>query len=166
MLRLGSADPDGHRLLTYAWTQSDGPPVTLFAANSIAPTFTAPGGGTMLTFTLRVSDSTGLVSAEDTVVITVRGIGIAGLIASNDGPSVLGPVTPFNAVISAGSAVSYTWFFGDGVQSSGISATHVYSALGRCAAFVIASNSNGSVVAQTLVVVRKPTALYLPLLMR
>ncbi len=68
----GSSDPDTGTTLTYAWTQTAGPVVTLSGANTASPTFTAPQvtANTVLTFSLTVSDGT--LSATDTVSITVR----------------------------------------------------------------------------------------------
>jgi hypothetical protein len=69
----GSADPDGHEPLTYQWTQTNGPVVTLSHATAASPTFTAPAGPTMLIFRLTVTDSLGAASdAPDEVVITVE----------------------------------------------------------------------------------------------
>ena len=70
-----SADPDGHTPLSYGWTQTGGPAVTLSNAAAVNPTFTAPGTPTVLTFTLWVTDSLWLVaSAADEVVITVKDV--------------------------------------------------------------------------------------------
>jgi uncharacterized repeat protein (TIGR02543 family) len=66
-----SSDPDGHLPLTYGWTQTGGTPVTLTSANTAQPTFTAPSEADTLTFSLVVTDSMGLVSAADSVTITV-----------------------------------------------------------------------------------------------
>ncbi|HEX8704802.1 MAG TPA: PKD domain-containing protein, partial [Myxococcaceae bacterium] len=69
-----SSDPDGNTL-TYAWTQTAGPNVTLSGANTASPSFTAPNvaANTVLTFSLTVSDGT--LTATDTVNITVRNVG-------------------------------------------------------------------------------------------
>jgi len=66
----GSSDPDGDPL-TFSWTQTAGPPVTLSNPTSATPTFTAPqvSASTVLTFQLTVSDGT--LSSSDTVSITV-----------------------------------------------------------------------------------------------
>jgi hypothetical protein len=68
----GSSDPDGDTL-TYAWTQTDGPGVSLSNVNSAQPSFTAPGvtaGNTLiLGFQLTVDD--GVNSATDSVEVTV-----------------------------------------------------------------------------------------------
>jgi hypothetical protein len=66
----GSSDPDNHLPLSYAWTQSGGPSVTLSGANTATPSFTPTAVG-VYTFTLVVTDSAGLASAPDQVVITV-----------------------------------------------------------------------------------------------
>jgi uncharacterized protein (TIGR03382 family) len=64
-------DPDGDTL-TYAWTQTAGASVTLNGANTATASFTAPdvAEDTVLTFTLKVTDTGGL-SAEDSLSITV-----------------------------------------------------------------------------------------------
>jgi len=66
----GSSDPDGNSL-TFSWTQTAGPAVTLSNASSATPTFTAPqvSTSTILTFQLVVSDGT--LSSSDTVNVTV-----------------------------------------------------------------------------------------------
>jgi hypothetical protein len=67
-----STGPGGQLPLTYGWTQSGGPAVTLSSAGVVSPTFTAPGAAAVLTFTLVVTDSTGLSDpTPDTVVVTV-----------------------------------------------------------------------------------------------
>jgi hypothetical protein len=70
----GSSDPDGHLPLTYFWAQTGGLPVTLNNPATAVPTFTAPSDLAVLTFTLTITDSLGLVdSTPDEVVITVEG---------------------------------------------------------------------------------------------
>ncbi|QUL36762.1 autotransporter outer membrane beta-barrel domain-containing protein [Erythrobacter sp. JK5] len=91
----GSTDGDGDAL-TYSWTQTGGPAVTLNGANTVNPSFTAPAATTAaqtLTFELIVSD--GLASsAADGVTITVP---------DNAAPTVnAGP----DATVSAGASVS------------------------------------------------------------
>jgi len=69
----GSDDPDMDTL-SFTWTQTAGPSVTLTGGTTANPTFTAPlvvGGGTTLTFQLVVSDGQAS-SAEDTVNVHVR----------------------------------------------------------------------------------------------
>ena len=69
------ADPDSGDTLSYAWTQSGTPAVTLSDSAAASPTFTAPAGlsaDTALTFTLRVTDARGLY-AEDSVTVAISG---------------------------------------------------------------------------------------------
>ena len=68
-------DPDSGDTLSYAWTQSGTPAVTLSDSAVASPTFTAPTGlstDTALTFTLRVTDARGLY-AEDSVTVAISG---------------------------------------------------------------------------------------------
>lgn len=66
-----SSDANGDQL-TYAWTQTGGPSVTLSDPAAASPTFTAPATDSVLTFSLAVTDSRGLASASaDEVQVTV-----------------------------------------------------------------------------------------------
>ena len=82
---LDSYDPDGSRL-TYAWTQTDGPTVTLDDASSAKPGFTVPKDikqDTSLTFKLTVTDDAGSTAvATVTVSVSIAGAG-CGCTASN-----------------------------------------------------------------------------------
>jgi plastocyanin len=69
----GSSDPDGHLPLTYQWTQTSGATVTLSDPTAASPTFTAPSTSGTLVFTLVVTDSYGLASEPDEVMILVVG---------------------------------------------------------------------------------------------
>src|SRR5262249_51969082 len=70
----GSRDPEG-AALTYVWSQTGGPLVTLNGATTAMPSFVAPRLTTAtpipLTFSLTVSDGT-LTSTADEVTITVK----------------------------------------------------------------------------------------------
>ncbi len=68
----GSDDPDGETV-TWSWTQTSGPSVTLSDATAASPTFTAPTvtAATELTFALEVHDAS-LASDPVTVTITVN----------------------------------------------------------------------------------------------
>ena len=68
----GSADPDGG-IVSYAWLQLAGTPVTLSDAGSVNPTFTAPSvsAAETLTFQLTVTDNDG-ATTTDTVNVQVQ----------------------------------------------------------------------------------------------
>ncbi|WP_336339647.1 PKD domain-containing protein [Haloarcula brevis] len=109
----GSTDPDGD-ILTYNWTQTAGPSVTLSESLFSAPTFTAPTvtEETTLTFQTRARDGNGGTDT-DTVNITVRPV--------NDPPSAdagpdqtvdSGTAVTLNASASTdpeGDTLSYEW---------------------------------------------------------
>ena len=113
------------------------------------------------------SDGDGVVDALDLCPNTGTGLAvdgdgcpmiaaIAGLVAHNSSPTVLGRLTTFTATISAGNAVSYTWAFGDGLIATGQLASHSYSQPGIYTATVIASNVRGQAQANTLVTITQP----------
>jgi archaellum component FlaG (FlaF/FlaG flagellin family) len=66
----GSTDPEG-QTLTYMWTQTSGPAVTLSDPTAVMPTFTAPTGPATLTFDLQVCDPEPLCNT-DSVTINVQ----------------------------------------------------------------------------------------------
>jgi len=68
----GSSDPDGDLPLTYNWTQTGGPDVTLSDSDVVMPTFNAPSDPAVLKFTLVVTDSLGLPDpTPDEVVVNI-----------------------------------------------------------------------------------------------
>ncbi len=80
---------------------------------------------------------------------------IAGLTASNSGPTTFGSVTTLTATVSAGTNVTYTWAFGDGTMGSGAVVTHTYPAAGMYSAVVTATNSVSQLTAATPVSITK-----------
>src|SRR6185436_2800608 len=71
-----SSDSDG-TIASYTWSQTAGTSVTLSSTTTAQPAFTAPSptATTTLTFSLRVTDNRGGVSAPATVNITVNPAG-------------------------------------------------------------------------------------------
>jgi len=70
----GSGTPTAPALIaSYAWTQTAGTAVTLSGTTTATPSFTSPSvaAGTVLTFSLTVTDDVGMTSAADTVDVTV-----------------------------------------------------------------------------------------------
>jgi PKD repeat protein len=148
----GSTDPDGHTPLTYRWSQLSGPVVALTGANTAAPSFTAPGAPATLQFSLLVTDARGLAASGSSIVtVIVANTTISGLSATSDTPATVGVATRFTATIGAGSSVTYTWRFGDGVTATGPAVSHVYTSAGRYTATVTAINSLGGAVATTTI---------------
>jgi Ca2+-binding RTX toxin-like protein len=115
-----ASDPEGQGL-TYTWTQTSGPAVTLSGANGATPSFTAPdmAANTTLTFQVAVSDGTN--TTYDTVNVLVN--------ADDDAPSVdagLNQSVDEGATVSLaatasdpeGQGLTYTW-----TQTSGPAVT-------------------------------------------
>ncbi len=147
-----SRDVEGDAL-GYGWQQTGGVTVTLNTPTLSRTTFTAPADPTILTFRLSVTDGQGLVSRAAQVVITVTDEAITGLRAQNSSPIAVRERVTFTAHITAGTNVSYTWNFGDGGQTSGQEATHVYTQVGIYTATVVASNSSNRLTATTRVTI-------------
>ena len=71
----GSSDPDGNPL-TYRWSQTSGPAVTLSSPTAVQPTFTAPASTTTLIFQLIVNDGqTNSSPASVTITVATSGGG-------------------------------------------------------------------------------------------
>jgi len=101
----GSTDPDGDSL-SYAWTQTGGPDVSLSDASAASPTFTAPDvdGATTLTFQVAVADENG-ASATDTVSVTIQPsspppAGSATVSLSGPSEVTVGDTAAFDVVVS------------------------------------------------------------------
>jgi hypothetical protein len=106
-------------------------------ARTLLPAPSTPG-------TIDITATSGdAVTTTHMVALPIK-VPIAGLTAANDGPTELGSATAFRVTISAGTNVSYTWDFGDGVVGTGAQVTHVYAAVGTFTASVNARNSRGA----------------------
>jgi hypothetical protein len=85
---IGSSAPAG-RSITYAWTQTSGPPVTLSNSASASPVFKAPFvlRDVMLEFQLVVSDGA-VSSVADQTSVTVKDLGASlhGIVNGSSGP--------------------------------------------------------------------------------
>jgi len=75
-----SSDPDGNPI-TFSWTQTGGPAVTLLTPTAATARFTPSVAGTY-TFQLAVSD--GSLTAQDSVVVTVAAVGGPETVFSDD----------------------------------------------------------------------------------
>ena len=112
-----SSDADG-TIASYTWSQTAGTAVTLSSTTAAQPTFTAPSplATTTLTFSLRVTDDRGGVSAPATVNITVNPAGGANAApVANAGTAQTinsGFMVTLNGTASNdadGSIASYAW---------------------------------------------------------
>ncbi|MFO7538607.1 MAG: choice-of-anchor Q domain-containing protein, partial [Chloroflexota bacterium] len=99
----GSSDSDPDQTLTYGWAQTGGPGVTLSDSTAVSPTFTAPAGRTILTFTLTVSNSWGTPSSPAEVGITVQEPGLAAALHPSSGLAGVGtPITYTLTITNSG----------------------------------------------------------------
>ncbi|MGB0716033.1 MAG: PKD domain-containing protein [Phycisphaerae bacterium] len=115
------SDADGDSL-TYTWTQTGGPTVSLSDSNASQPTFTAPEGISNSSLTFQVAVSDGTVTTYDTVTVTVN--------ADDDAPTANagmdqtvdeGASVSLDASASSdseGQGLTYTW-----TQTSGTDVT-------------------------------------------
>jgi PKD repeat protein len=116
----------------YQWQQTGGSPtVNLVNADKPEASFTAPdvgGAGTLLTFKLTVSNSSGK-SDTDTTMVTVR--------PANHPPTASFTFTTSDLTVNLnasgssdtdGTISSYAWDFGDGNSGSGKTTSHEYTA--------------------------------------
>jgi hypothetical protein len=104
-----SSDPYGETL-TYAWTQTAGPAVTLTNATSAKPSF-VPTTGAVYSFSLKVTDQTGHSStntATESVTVTAPPTAVVG----NGLVKVVGEKVTLNGTGSTdplGKGLSYAW---------------------------------------------------------
>jgi hypothetical protein len=121
-----SSDSDG-TIATYTWSQTAGTAVTLSSTTAAQPTFTAPSPAatTTLTFSLRVTDDRGGLSAPATVNITVNPAGGANAAPVANAGSAQTINSGFTVTLNGtgstdadGTIASYAW-----TQTSGAAVT-------------------------------------------
>jgi PKD repeat protein len=106
-------------------------------------------------YTLRVQavDVHGNTRIVGPYLLEVQDAPIVGLAAANDGPRLIGDELTFEATISHGSNVTYTWAFGDGATAKGQVVQHAYAASGDYTATVKAANSVSNAATTTTVTI-------------
>ena len=122
-----STDVDGDTL-TFSWSQTAGPAVTLSNSSSAKPTFTAPATTSTLTFSLVVNDGHGNSSQTASVTITVQNRAPTAMAGSN---TTLLPGAPYTLdgtgrSDSDGDPLTYAW-----TQTQGQSITLDTSVTGK-----------------------------------
>src|SRR3989338_3512013 len=155
-----SADPDAGDTLTYAWTQTSGPEVTLSSATAASPGFTAPEIGANdpaaeLVFSLVVTDAKGNASDADTVTITVDPVANTGPTADAGADQTVdsGAAVTLDGSASAdpdaGDTLTYAWTQTSGPEVTLSSAT---AASPGFTAPVVAANDPAAELVFSLVV--------------
>lgn len=157
-----SAAPLGRTLAAYGWTLNGAQPasfgsgVTLNDSSAISPTFTAPAGSGVLTFTLVVTDSAGVASTPDSMRVVVGEKLITSLDVTASSPVLLGEPIAFTATVNADATnVVYAWDFGDNQENPNDNnrpnLSYTYEAPGVYTVTVVALNT-GSTLTDTIVV--------------
>jgi len=127
--------------VTYLWDFGDG---TTGTGANLNHTYNAKGS-----YIAVVTATNSINTLVASTTITVQDVPIAGLTLTSDEPTSLGKSTAFQATVTNGTAVGYTWNFGDGTTGTGASTTHQYSEAGLYNVTVTARNGVGSQTATT-----------------
>ena len=142
------------RDVTYTWSFDDDTPPAVDSGPAVSHVYADLG-----TYTAIVTATSPVnVLTATTPVTIVAPVPVAGLTATNDGPTPLGSYTALEADVTAGTSVTYTWAFGDGDTGRGKTVTHTYPSLGAYTAVVTATNTENALSAETVVTVTEVPA--------
>lgn len=130
-----------------SWSLDPGEQLRLIYQASVS---TTPGVYANL---VTVTAQSANVPAQPAEAIVTVDEAIAGLTASNDGPTPEGQSTILSATVTAGTNISYTWDFGDGESGVGQSVAHIYPAIGTYTATVTAKNGISQATDETTVTI-------------
>lgn len=136
--------------VNYTWNFGDG-----LTGQGASPIHTYAATG-IYTAVVTATNPVSLLTTTTTVVIADEAV--AGLVATNDSPTVLGQPTTLTATITAGSNVTYAWDFGDGATATGPTVNHLYLAPGVYSATITASNTVSLLTATTPIIVEETIA--------
>jgi PKD repeat protein len=136
--------------VTYTWNLGDGQ--VKFGKNVVHTYSEAGEYSAVVTATNPVDQQVA------STMVTVE-IPISGLTAVNDSPTIVGNLTALTATITSGTNVSYFWAFSNGGTSIGQVATHLFDMVGIHSATVTATNSLGSQVAVTEIMIGEAVTL-------
>ncbi|MCB0166085.1 MAG: PKD domain-containing protein, partial [Anaerolineae bacterium] len=154
---------DGNGVLTITVTANDVPltPVAGGGVNSLPWSVVwTPTVRGLYTVTAAMTDQLSNI-VTDTITLFIEDEPIGGLTAINDSPTNLNQTTTLTASITAGTAVSYTWAFGDGAVAQGQVVSHTYAAAGVYTATVTATNTLTPQLTTTAVTINNLTDLTL-----
>jgi PKD repeat protein len=141
--------------VTYTWDFGDST-----GGSGASTSHTYPEAGE---YTARVTATNAVSEETATTLVTVEE-SISGLIAANNGPTLIGETTEMSASLVSGSNVTYEWDFGDGETGSGAMVSHLYTSPGIYDVEVTATNLVSQETAQTVVyVVEQVYRIFLPL---
>jgi PKD repeat protein len=146
----------------FTWDLGDG---SVVSGAVVSHTYTDQGN-----YTATVTATNSVSTQVATTTVEIYEQPIAGLVAVNDGPTLLGESTVLTATVVSGTNIIYEWDLGDGTVVTGPVVTHVYPVAGVYTATVTASNAVSSEIATTTVVVYEVPLplwqLYLPTVWR
>ena len=156
-----STDVDG-QIVSYSWDFGDGTQAT-----GVTATHTYAAAGNYTAQLIVTDDST--ASDTFTVAIAVNALNVAPVASFIATPTEGAPplLVSFDANGSTdidGQIVSYDWDFGDGTQGMGVTAAHVYNAVGTYTAQLIVTDDSAAsdtfTVAINVIVNQSPTAVF------
>jgi len=148
-----SQDPDGDAL-TFAWSQSGGPPAIIERADQAQASFFAQYAG-VYTLSVTVRDSAGSV-AQDTVTVEARNARPSAAIFVASRTIALGKLVSLDGRLSSdsdGTVVRYEWDFGDGSTATGTaSSSHMFGAAGAYTVRLTVTDDDGGEATAAIVV--------------
>lgn len=154
-----SSDADGDPL-SFAWTQTDGPTISLSGDDTATPDFTPTMTG-VYTFRLDLDDGDGGTDS-DTVVVNVWSLPPAASLKSDRTSVQVNGIIRFDAGDSTdpdGTIISYSFDFGDGTWENGTltDRNHTYTTAGRYAVTLTVTDSDGNTsMARMTILVNQP----------